>query len=611
MHSPDFIHSLPCCIYFHVKTYLDHQDYRSFLYSSNSFHFQDVRKKTIFYDLDVYYSWKYLTNLNHFQSLVLSKITDKANQLSLDLTNFDISRLLPYSHEFQNLYSISFDDLRPYGSSAGVPSLPVPSISNLTIFKNIHKLCLLNSTTIEDCNGLENITELQLYDFSKLKDISHLSALVPSSSFSPSSFTYLQTLCLEKCPLLLDVNCLGNVAKLYIRRCKNISDVTGLGKENQKKVQLEELPKITDISSLRNLDALTLRNCDGVTNIDCLTNVLSLDISFCHGITKNLISSRLKKLTIMHCPSLEYPNLLPDTCPSLKQLRLYSISIDMLRQWEKIVLLELFCCDTVSDVSGLVLCSNLKYVTFQECVNISDVTMLGFLRRISIFDCPITSLKGLGNIYQVSLTDCNDLTSLEGLGANNHCVMLSNCTTIEDFTLLRHCYKVMINGGEGFRSLVTRRKENGEVETFNDCNVHILYLKSLSIRHVSEFSYIRNTIMFCDCFRLKKIIGLENVLEVYVSNCKLLEDVRGLGRNNKVVLHSCSKLTDVKSLAKLPFLQIQYCTKIEDYSCLSTVARLELKFSDSATIPFHIGKLKNVYFKCTYLNYHSYFVDTM
>jgi hypothetical protein len=222
----------------------------------------------------VYYSWKFLTNLNHFQSLVLSKITDKANQLSLDLTSFDISRLLPYSHEFQNLYSISFDDLRPYGISTGVPSLPIPSISNLSIFKNIHKLCLLNSTTVEDCNGLENITELQLYDFSKLKDISHLSALVPSSSFSPSSFTYLQTLCLEKCPLLVDVNCLGIVAKLYISRCKNISDVTGLGKENQKKVQLEELPKITDISSLRNLDALTLRNCDGVTNIDCLTNVL-------------------------------------------------------------------------------------------------------------------------------------------------------------------------------------------------------------------------------------------------------------------------------------------------------------------------------------------------
>jgi hypothetical protein len=85
----------------------------------------------------------------------------------------------------------------------------------------------------------------------------------------------------------------------------------------------------------------------------------------------------------MHCPSLEYPNLLLDTYPSLKQLRLCSISIDMPHQWEKIVLLELFCCDTVSDVSGLVLCSNLKYVTFQECVTISDVTILGFFEELA------------------------------------------------------------------------------------------------------------------------------------------------------------------------------------------------------------------------------------
>jgi hypothetical protein len=146
------VDTLPDSIFFLVKSYLKHYDYREFLVISNSLHFRDVRRKTIYLNLKEELSVKYCTH-KRFRNKVLSLILNKRKQLALQFYERELP--LSFLDHFHDIHKLKITPLSD-------------KFQNFSSFKNIHRLILSNSFGIEDCHGLENICELEVYSFERL-----------------------------------------------------------------------------------------------------------------------------------------------------------------------------------------------------------------------------------------------------------------------------------------------------------------------------------------------------------------------------------------------------------------------------------------------------------
>jgi hypothetical protein len=146
------VDTLPESIFFLVKSYLKHYDYREFLVTSNSLHFRDVRRKTIYMNLKEELSVKYCTH-KRFRNKVLSLICNKRKQLALQFYERELP--LSFLEHFHDIHKLKITPLSD-------------KFQNFSSFKNIHRLILSNSFGIEDCHGLENICELEVYSFERL-----------------------------------------------------------------------------------------------------------------------------------------------------------------------------------------------------------------------------------------------------------------------------------------------------------------------------------------------------------------------------------------------------------------------------------------------------------
>ena len=77
---------------------------------------------------------------------------------------------------------------------------------------------------------------------------------------------------------------------------------------------------------------------------------------------------------------------------------------------------------------------NINTLILNRCINISDVSKLGSVKKLSLEHCHnLSDVSALGNVEELSLLNCHGLYDVSSL-INNHILILKRCHNVSDFT---------------------------------------------------------------------------------------------------------------------------------------------------------------------------------
>jgi hypothetical protein len=217
-----------------------------------------------------------------------------------------------------------------------------------------------------------------------------------------------------------------------------------------------------------------------------------------------------------------------EDCPPIRKLRIERSSLDA------------FSLDVGNDIP-LPLLQNLSEVSL-NCVPIEiiladslisirspsqnidsllDVSCFGTIRKLQFHNCQgITDVSSLSKVVELKLSYCLGIEDVSSLG-KVYDLDLSFCYHIEDVSALRYVHTLNLN----YCTSVT------DVSALT--NVYELHL---------------------DCFKGDELIGLENVVKLFLKNC--------------------SKVTDLSPLRKVKQLQIVNCSGISHFEPLEEYGQL-------------------------------------
>jgi hypothetical protein len=467
--------TLPFNFYTEIQNFLYLYDYRRFLNISNSSHFREIKKSTLVLHLKEDYSDLYCTN-DVFRERVLKVIAD-TKQLMLIFNNKEVP---PDYFQF-------FHDLRQLkcGSLNGNNE-----ITEVSLFYNNYRLDLRYLNKLQNCDGMKNITELELFLCSQLNDISAL-ASIPS----------LRYVCMECCSLITNVDSLRNIPIVHIYKCTNILSMSNLGGPLQREVYLHDLPKVTDIASFAKLKIFSMSYIPLITDISMLGNIRKLSMSYLDLVPT---LKGLDNVRIMMMHSMEIMDYSP--LKNLTSLTLtYCNSICDFSCFVSLTFLSVAYCNGVKSLSSLSALHKLKKVIMRGLPELYEIGKIenpgNSITFLEISECPIRSVEGLGSIRNLKLQYCKELKSLDGLiPSSNYDVEIVKCHEIKDFSPLTNCYQLRIHDCNGFSSL--QGVENIEYGVFIKLNI-------------TSFSFIElkgaKKIVFSQCPLLTEIKGLKNV----------------------------------------------------------------------------------------------------
>jgi hypothetical protein len=123
--------------------------------------------------------------------------------------------------------------------------------------------------------------------------------------------------------------------------------------------------------------------------------------------------------------------------------------------------LDLTGCDRIVDISAL---GNVHKLTLIFCSQIVEVSTLGSVHELSLFHCKgvtdasalgrvykfnlggtcITHADGLGDVYDLDLSECDYLSDVNGLGSN-HILDLSSCHCFHDVDALGRVHELNLS----------------------------------------------------------------------------------------------------------------------------------------------------------------------
>ena len=112
------------------------------------------------------------------------------------------------------------------------------------------------------------------------------------------------------CYNITDVSCLGNVHTLDLSGGRKITDFSCLG--NVYDLNLSNCDNITDecVKHLCNVHTLNLSCCDNITDVSCLGNVYDLDLEGCDNITDVSCLGNVHTLNLYRCDNITVVSLM-------------------------------------------------------------------------------------------------------------------------------------------------------------------------------------------------------------------------------------------------------------------------------------------------------------
>ncbi|XP_059645478.1 disease resistance protein L6-like [Cornus florida] len=207
-------------------------------------------------------------------------------------------------------------------------------------------LRILNVSDIPNLTNLVNLQELQLFECHNLVMPTNIGKL-----FKLEKLTFDRT---EIKSLPKDIDLLSQLKVLDIRSCDELQCILGLPSSL---VELslaicDSLETLPDLSNMKNLSSLLLKNCN--------------KLAWVHGLGK---LESLTSLYIFACEMLATTEKMPNLS-NLKKLEILSISN----------------CSKLHDIQGLDKLESLKYLNLRGCENLLKIEGLKALKSLEVLD---------------------------------------------------------------------------------------------------------------------------------------------------------------------------------------------------------------------------------
>nr|CAD21749.1 hypothetical leucine-rich repeat protein 1, LRRP1 [Trypanosoma brucei] len=434
-----------------------------------------------------------------------------------------------------------------------------------------------------------------------------------------SSIVTLEELNIQKCAdIISGVGCLGTLPYLRVLNIKeaHISslDFTGIGaSKSLLQLNMESITGLSNVEALANILTLEKLSLHGCTDIDagigCLGNLPQLkmlDLSGTNTDNESLrslcLSQTMVSLNLSHCwkmtnvshiSSLEALNELNlsncfginagwEAIEKLQQLHVAILpnthitdrDISHFSNCKNLVTLDLSFCNKLLDVTTLSNITTLEDLNLDNCSNIrKGLSVLGELPRLCVLNIKGVHLK---DSVIGSLGNGNSFVklSLENCKGFGDVKPLSNLVTLEELNL-HYCDKVTSGMGTLGRLLQLRVLDLGRTQVDNNSLENICTssspLVSLNLSHCKKITSI------------SAIASLTALEELNIDNCCNVTsgwNVFGTLHQLRVATLSNTRINDenvrhVSECKSLNTLNLAFCKDITDVTALSKITMLE------------------------------------
>eukprot|EP00039_Didymoeca_costata_P030080 m.27817 g.27817 ORF g.27817 m.27817 type:complete len:629 (+) comp7939_c0_seq4:168-2054(+) len=160
-------------------------------------------------------------------------------------------------------------------------------------------------------------------------------------------------------------------------------------------VSITECDDVTDVAPIKNIPKITLNRCNGIQDLSPLGQAQDLTVQRCLRVSDVSVLKDVTSLTLDRCPKV--------------------LDINGLGHGN-LVKLTLRKCRNIRDLSGLASSSVLRIVKLEQMHNVEDVSMLTTLDELHLVECPtISDVSMLGGIRRLVVARCRKLKSLGDL----------------------------------------------------------------------------------------------------------------------------------------------------------------------------------------------------
>jgi hypothetical protein len=226
------------------------------------------------------------------------------------------------------------------------------------------------------------------------------------------------------------------------------------------------------------------------------------------------------------------------------------------------------------------------------CGGIQDFTMLGRVVRekLSIFDCQLTTLEGIGNIPKLEIEWFEGVYSITHIENTMESLSISSVAGIYiseiegDLSNLKYLNFDDVIFSSYARDqlanlLLTENKLFGlelhskdlssivDILSNNDRTKGLRTLNVTSAKNVTLIPPFGNLHSLClrNLDNLLDVSSLANIHTLYIISCDRLTDVSQLGEVRKLCLAGCNSIEDVSALGSVHDLDLSFCKSIRDF----------------------------------------------
>ncbi len=136
-----------------------------------------------------------------------------------------------------------------------------------------------------------------------------------------------RTLDIENCQNVTNIPIIQDILLLKIQNCKNVTTIPII--QELQTLIIKECPKVTTIPIIHGLQELTIQNCSGITTIPVIHELQELVIGHCINITNISVQHFLRAVIIWDCDKLH------DITSYNKQEIKYYLTIIKITKWYK------------------------------------------------------------------------------------------------------------------------------------------------------------------------------------------------------------------------------------------------------------------------------------
>ncbi|CAB95333.1 leucine-rich repeat protein (LRRP), putative [Trypanosoma brucei brucei TREU927] len=434
-----------------------------------------------------------------------------------------------------------------------------------------------------------------------------------------SSIVTLEELNIQKCAdIISGVGCLGTLPYLRVLNVKEVHisslDFIGIGaSKSLLQLTLESFTGLSNVEALANiltLEKLSLHGCTGIdAGIGCLGNlpqlkmldlsgtntdneslrslclsqtVVSLNLSHCWKMTNVSHISSLEALNELNLSNCIRINAGWEAIEKLQQLHVAILSnthitdrdISHFSKCKNLVTLDLSFCNKLLDVTTLSNITTLEELNLDSCSNIrKGLSVLGELPRLCVLNIKGVQLEDsvIGSLGNGNSFVRLSLENCKGFGG---VTPLSNLVTLEELNL-HYCDKVTSGMGTLGRLLQLRVLDLGRTQVDDNSLENICTcsspLVSLNLSHCKKITSI------------SAIASLTALEELNIDNCCNVTsgwNVFGTLHQLRVATLSNTRINDeniqhVSECKSLNTLNLAFCKDITDVTALSTITMLE------------------------------------